>query len=318
MKSEPLVSIIILNWNGRPLLETCLGSVFGLTYPRYEVILVDNGSVDGSVPWVMDKYPEVKVIENRTNLGYAEGNNVGIRASRGEYVATLNNDTKVDPGWLDELVAVATADEAIGSCASKQLLWHHPDVIHSVGIQPRRSGNPENIADGEKDLGQYEIVREVFAAPGAAAFYRKEALDHVGLFDSKYFAYHEELDLGWRLRLAGWKCVSVPQAKILHMRGATAKGIPDFALYHGERNRIWTLVKNASLTTLATFVPAIIAYEIRVISRDIARSILRQRRPVALRARFDALSDLRRVLEERRKVQALRRVSDGSIRKWFR
>jgi len=318
MRPEPLVSIVILNWNGQPFLRTCLDSVFKLNYPRYEVIFVDNGSVDDSVPWVRANYPQVKVIENESNLGYAEGNNIGIRASRGEYVATLNNDTELDPDWLEELVAVATNDDTVGSCASKQLLFHKPDVLHSVGIQPRKSGAPENLGDGERDLGQYDMVREVFAAPGASAFYRREALDHVGLFDSSYFAYHEELDLGWRLRLAGWVCVSVPRAKLLHIRSGTVRRIPDFTLYHSERNRIWTLLKNASLTTLAIFMPAIKAYEIRVMSRDMARSIVKQKGSVALRARIDALKQLSPILEKRKKVQALRQVSESSIREWFK
>jgi len=148
MKSK--VSVIILNWNGKHHLERCLSSVLEQTYSNFEVILVDNGSTDGSVEFVRGRFPEVRIIWNEENLGFAAGNNAAIIATRGDYVATLNNDTQVDPHWLSELVNAAETTPKVGMCASKMLFLHQPDMINSTRISVDKAGIAWDRRGGER------------------------------------------------------------------------------------------------------------------------------------------------------------------------
>jgi len=242
----PKVSIVILNWNGRLYLKDCLSSVFSQSYPNYEVILVDNGSEDGSVDYVRDNFPNTKLIVNAANLGFSRGNNIGIRAAKGKYIATLNNDTRVDRNWVQELVKVAEADEKVGSCQAKIVSFRDRRIIDAVGIRINKCGTPYQIGYGEKDEGQYENVSEVFGACACAALYRKEMLDHVGLFDEDFFTYYEDVDLAWRARLLGWRCVFVPTSLVYHIHSATGRRVSGFTQYYLARNRFWLLKKHAT------------------------------------------------------------------------
>lgn len=316
-KENLLVSIIILNWNGEHLLKTCLDSVFSLAYPNYEVIFVDNASSDNSVEFVSRNYPMIKIIRNKENFGYAEGNNIGIRESRGEYVVLLNNDTRVETNWVDELVKVAESDKRIGACASKQLLFDRPHVFHTVGIKPRKNGSPTNIGDGEVDKGQYDKVMEVFAAPGASAFYRRKMLNEIGLFDSDYFVYHEEFDLGWRARLRGWKCFFVPSARVYHMRGTTTGRLSKMGQYYSERNRILTVLKNMSFGSLLKYFPYLFIAECKSLFLTIVGMVLRGHFPIAITIKIDILKALPAVIKKRHRIQNQRLVPEREIQKWF-
>ncbi|MCK4470571.1 MAG: glycosyltransferase family 2 protein, partial [Anaerolineae bacterium] len=154
---NPRVSVVILNWNGRRYLEDCLTSLQDQTFTDFDVILVDNGSTDGSVEWVAERFPQVRVIRNETNVGFAAGNNQAIRASQAEFVATLNNDTRVEPDWLAMLIAAAEEDPTVGMCASKMLFADRPEIINSTGINldpigiawDRRGGEPDDRQETE-------------------------------------------------------------------------------------------------------------------------------------------------------------------------
>ena len=222
-KMNPKVSIIIVNWNGRQYLEECLSSVYAQTYSNFEVIFVDNNSKDGSVEFVATSFPETKVIKNNENLGFAEANNIGIKAANAKYIATLNNDTKADPNWLKEIITVAERADDIGSCASKMLRYKDHSIIDSTGIKLFSTGTVMDRGSEEKDKGQYDKSEEVFGACAGAALYRVEMLNAIGLFPSHYFASYEDVDLAWRARYAGWKCVYVPSAIVYHVRFATQK-----------------------------------------------------------------------------------------------
>jgi GT2 family glycosyltransferase len=222
MDSPPLVSVVIVNYNGLKFLEKCLAAALGQTYPAFEVLLVDNGSSDGSVSFVRERFPAVKVIETGRNLGFAAGNNAGIRAAKGDLIATLNNDTEVTPGWLTALVRPMVADPSVGMCASKMLLMREPGVIDSTGIEISRSGACWDRGMFEPDDGRYGIADEIFGPCAGAALYRKKMLDEVGLFDEDFFTYMEDVDLAFRGNLAGWKCMYAPAAIVYHYHGGTA------------------------------------------------------------------------------------------------
>lgn len=239
----PLASVIIVNFNGLSHLKGCLDSLRGQTFRDFEVILVDNASADESVAFVNDNYPEVTVIENHENVGYGGGNNAGIKASSGKYLALLNNDTKVDPHWLQRLLETAEKDRTIGMCASKILNYYHQDMIDNTGLLMYRDGIGRGRGRLEKDIGQYDSAGEIFFPSGCAGLYKKEMLDEIGLLDEDFFLYVEDVDIGLRARIAGWRCVYVPDAVVYHKYSATTEPYSPLKAYLVERNRIWVVLK---------------------------------------------------------------------------
>ena len=208
-----LATVVIPTWNGRCLLDACLAGLGGQTWRDFEIVIVDNGSTDGTASWMQDRYPDVQVIANDRNLGFAAAVNQGIRASASRYVVTLNNDTEPAPGWLAALVATAERDPSVGMCASKMLFADRPGVINSTGIYLDRTGIAWDRRGGEPDDERGTEPVEVFGPCGGAALYRRTMLDEVGLFEEDFFAYLEDVDLAWRARLAGWRCLYVPAAR---------------------------------------------------------------------------------------------------------
>jgi GT2 family glycosyltransferase len=255
----PFVSIIIVNYNGRHFLDACLSAIVRQTYPRtaWEVIVVDNGSTDGSVTYVREQYPWVRLIDAGRNLGFAGGNNVGIRAARGQLLALLNNDTIVDSSWLQGLVEQLGDDPTIGGVASKILLMKEPGRINSAGLVLYRDGRGGDRGFRQPDDGRFDQPAEVFGPCGASALLRRTMLDDVGLFDERFFMYYEDLDLAWRARLHGWRFVYAPQSTLLHVHCGSSGEWSPFFLYHVERNRVFANVKNApawqGLRCLAVF-----------------------------------------------------------------
>ncbi|MGA9138887.1 MAG: glycosyltransferase family 2 protein, partial [Methanocella sp.] len=213
---SPLVSVVIVNYNGMRFLEGCLSSLMKQSYSPIEIILVDNGSSDGSLEFVKSHYAMVKIIENDRNLGFAIANNEGIGITKGKLIATLNIDTEVTPCWVEAHVRAMASDAMIGMCSSKMLSMGDPRIIDSTGLCISRSGACWDRGQYETDAGQYEETEEVFGPCAGAAMYRKEMLDKIGLFDEDFFAYMEDADLAFRGQLAGWKCIYVPEAIALH------------------------------------------------------------------------------------------------------
>lgn len=243
---KPLVSIIILNLNGKKFLEGCLSSLKVQSYPNFEVIIVDNGSTDGSVQFVRENFPDTIIIENKENLGFAMANNQGIKIAKGKYIALLNNDTVVDRNWLKNLVTVAeSSPEKIGMWAGKILSIENPGIIDSVGgLVISNDGIAKGRGRLEEDIGQYDREEEVLIPSACAALYRKEIFDEVGLFDEDFFAYCEDTDLGLRARLAGWKTISVPKAIVYHHYSGTTGRYASSKAYLVERNHVWVAIKN--------------------------------------------------------------------------
>jgi GT2 family glycosyltransferase len=239
----PLVSVVVLNWNGREVVERCLRSLQGQTYQPLEIIVVDNASTDDSADLVRKKFSNVKLIVNEKNLGFGGGNNVGIRASQGRYIMMLNNDTRLDPACIEELKRSIEKDQRYGACASKILLEYENNLIDAAGIVICPDGL--SIGRGRLEKGdQYDEETEVFFASDCACLYRREMLEDIGLYDEDFFAYADETDIGWRAQLAGWKCIYNPKAVVHHFHSASSGAYSPFKAFLVERNRIWVAVKN--------------------------------------------------------------------------
>ena len=239
----PLVSVVIVNWNGKALLGECLDSLRVQTCQDLEIVLVDNGSQDGSSEFVREQYPGVKLISLKENRGFAGGNNAGISVAEGKYIALLNNDTKADPEWIAQLIAVAETTPSAGMWASKILSYDDPGIIDNTGLLIYRDGLARGRGRLETDKGQYDAQGEVLLPSGCAALYRKSVLDEIGLFDEDFFAYADDVDLGLRIRLAGWGCVYVPTAKVYHKYSSSSSAYSPLKAFLVERNRIWVLLK---------------------------------------------------------------------------
>jgi GT2 family glycosyltransferase len=242
--TNPLISVIIANYNGEPFLTDCLSSLSGQTFRNFEVILVDNGSTDGSLNLVKKRFSWVRLITLNENTGFARGNNTGFKASSSPYVATLNNDTIVDRGWLHALHEAAEADLRIGMVASKIMLGREGREIDSVGLLIYPDGMTRQKGRGDRDEGQYDSLKEVLMPSACAALFRREMLEETGYFDEDFFSYCEDSDLGLRGRLAGWKAVLAPEAVVRHLYSGTGGRYSDFKAYHVERNRSWVLLKD--------------------------------------------------------------------------
>ncbi|MCX7927437.1 MAG: glycosyltransferase family 2 protein [Candidatus Omnitrophica bacterium] len=310
MGKAGLVSVIIINYNGCDLLKECLSSVTAQSYAPIEIIVVDNGSVDSSVEFLRNNYPQVKLILNKENLGFAEAANQGILKAKGEFIALLNNDACADPHWISSLVKVMLENPQIGSCASKLINYNDHKIIDAVGLLLHRAGFAKSRAHQQVDSGQFDIIEEVFACHGAAAFYRKKMLEEIGLFDADYFAYNEEFDLGLRAQLAGFRCLYVPQAVVYHQGGKTrAKQDEEFRLYHMERNRLWTIFKDWPIGFFFFCFPYFLKYEL-----EILLNLNKYNKKAVIKARIDFLKRLPQILKKRYYIQRKRKVSIKYLR----
>jgi len=243
--TAPIVSIIIPNLNGMKFLPACLSSLHNQTFRAFEVIVVDNASTDESVGFVRTRFPDTVLIENKLNMGFAEANNQGIRAAQGKYIATLNNDTEADRDWLATLIDAAEQSAAdVGMWAPKILSLQHRNTIDSVGgLLIYRDGIAKGRGRLEDDTGQYDGVRRILLPSACCALYRKIMLDETGYFDSDFFAYCEDTDLGLRALYGGWKAVSVPSSIVYHYYSGTGGVYSQTKAFLVERNHLWVAWK---------------------------------------------------------------------------
>lgn len=246
--AAPRVSVIVLTWNQRAVTLECLDSLREQHYPNAEIILVDNGSEDDTVAAVRAGYPEVSIVENGRNLGFAEGNNTGIRqALRGEadYVVLLNNDTAVDPKMLELLVAPLEADRTIGITGPKMLYFDHPETIWCAGNRiDQRTGESIRLRAEEADETRDESMQEVDFITACAICLRREVIETIGLLDERFFIYYEETDWCARAVAAGWRVIYVPQARLWHKVSATMGATSPATEYYMTRNVLLYLAKN--------------------------------------------------------------------------
>ena len=242
---NPTVSIVIASLNGRNLLGPCLRSLWDQTFTDFEVIVVDNGSTDGTVDFIKSfREPRLRMVSLSENRGFAGGCNAGMTQARGRYIATLNNDTEADRNWLGELVRVMDGNPKVGMGASKILFFNERNRIDKAGHLIYLDGVNHGRGSGQLDQGQFDRIEDVLFPDGAAAIYRREMLDMTGLFDDRFFAYGDDCDLGLRGRLAGWGCLYVPTAVVYHVHSATSGEFSSLKAFLIERNRIWVAVKS--------------------------------------------------------------------------
>jgi GT2 family glycosyltransferase len=284
----PRAAIIIPTWNGRELLSACLDAL-GLQSERdFEVIVVDNGSCDGTAEWLQQRHPTVRLISNQSNAGFARAANQGIDAAAADYLAVLNNDTEPEPQWLAELLAVASADSRTGMVASKMLFAHRPSQINSAGICVDVTGIAWDRLGGTLDKPEEAAPVEIFGPCGGAALYRREMLDEIGLFDGSFFAYLEDVDLAWRGRAAGWRCLYAPRARVLHRHSATALEGSPFKRYQLGRNKVWLIAKNYPFRELWWAAPLMVLYDLAAV----LYALIERRDVHALRGRVAGLASV--------------------------
>jgi GT2 family glycosyltransferase len=256
------VSVVIVNYNGRQYLGELLASLARQVKPADEVILVDNASSDGSAAYVRQQFPWVNVVELRDNVGFAEGNNIGVARSRGQYIALLNNDTIVDERWLTELVRALEADDGIGAVVPKIYKAHAYPRLDCAGAEFNALGMSWGRGANSVDEGQYELPVEVAAVTGCSVLLRRTALGGDPMFDAKLFMYYEELDLSLRLRGRGYSVLYVPTA-IVHHKGSQAVAEMSrqpvlFQQFYGNRNRLKILLKYYPVAILLRNLPLIV------------------------------------------------------------
>jgi GT2 family glycosyltransferase len=311
----PRATVVIPNWNGERFLRLCLGSLRDQYFRAFETILVDNGSVDGSITFVKEHFPEVDVVPLGENRGIAAAFNAGIEASAAEYVVLLNNDTEQDPGWLEALVRAAEDHPEAGFFASKLVDFHDRTMLDGAGDAMRLSGLPYRLGHGERDGGRFDRPGYVFGACAAAALYRRDMLDEVGHFDEDFVSYCEDGDLSFRAQLAGYRCFYVPGAVIYHMGSASTGGKRSpKATRLGSRNSFSLLVKNLPLSAVPYILPFFAAGQLaRMITAAVTGS---------LRAHLEGLAGAWRhlplMLAKRAEIQKRKKLSDAEVRKLLR
>ena len=302
------VRIIVVNWNGRAFLEECLQSIRGQTYHSFSVTLVDNGSTDDSLALVRNRFPEVQLNALPENRGFAAANNCALRGLQAPYAALINNDAVAEPGWLGSLVEALEQTKEAGFAASKMLYYHQPDVIDRCGDGYTRAGVGLLRGRGEP-ASNYDRREWVFGACAGAALYRTDMLRDIGLFDEDFFLIHEDLDLSFRAQLRGYRCLYVPEARVLHKASGSLVYDSPVSVYYGHRNLEWTYLKNMpGRLMLRTILPHFF-YDLAAFGYFTFQG----RSFDYLLAKRDAWRGFQRARQKRVQVQKNRRVSDQYI-----
>jgi len=306
------VAVLIVNWNGGPLLARCLESIRNQRHSPDHVVVVDNASADDSLQQASPYLRDAQLIKLPHNTGFARANNLGARAAaRFDAVALLNPDATADAGWLEALVAAACADSRAAAFASRMLMAGEPMYLDGAGDSYHVSGRAWRKGHGANSTTWPAGDAEVFGPCAAAALYRSDAFKEVGGFDERFFCYFEDVDLAFRLRLRGYTCRYVHAALVHHVGSALSGRRSDFAVYHAERNAVWTFVKNMPSPLVWMYLPQHLALN--------AAALLfypwRGQGRTVLAAKIDAVRALPAVLRQRSEVQRGRRVTPSALRR---
>ncbi len=309
---KSLVSIIIPHLNGKHHLDDCLGSLRRQTFKNFEVLLVDNGSTDGSQDYVRRNFPEVCLLELGSNHGFTGACNVGYEQSSGEFIILLNNDTEVEPDWLEVIVDAFNAKPNTGSVASKMLLFDRRDFLHTAGDYYRIDGIPGNRGVWKRDNGQYDVEEIVFSACGGAAAYRRSMLKEIGFLDDDFFFSCEDIDLAWRANLAGWDVVYLPTAVVYHKLKASG-GTGERSSFYDGRNFLYIIWKNYPSVLFLRHWRAIMSAQLGI-SIKALRSWRGSSARARLRGQLAGLVGIFKMWPKRREIQANRVVDDDTIK----
>lgn len=312
MDSSTKTVVVVINFNGKKILDRCLESLQRQVFSNFKAVVVDNFSCDGSVDGIEERFPDVEVVRLEDNVGFAAANNYAIKQAEGfRWVALLNPDAIAEPDWLSNLHIAAEQNlqyNFFGSHLKKQgslgQLDGTGDVYHLCGLAWRRDhGIPE------KPISR--PVEEIFSPCAAAAMYRRDIVLDVDGFDERFFCYFEDIDLSFRLRLLGHRCLYVPSAKVEHFGSAIAGRRSDFAVYHGHRNMVWAYVKNMPSRLFWLGLPQHILANLAAL---IWFSLTGQAGPI-FKAKWDALLGLKKTIEQRKSIQKNTRVSSKNLKK---
>jgi len=342
VEKKCLLALVIANWNGREKLETCLKALSIQSFQDFRILLVDNGSHDDSVAFVRENFPEVELITLDRNHGFAGPNNMAIRLAledqNVQYILTLNNDTSVAPDFLEELIACAERHPDAAAIQPKITNYFDQDTLDSTGMLITRNMSAVNRGLAERDTGQFDQEEEIFGAAASAALFRREALEKAAMcnadgsrdyFDSDYFAYHEDVDLAWRLRLAGYKTFYTPKARVLHVHSMTGGSASPFKAYQVHRNHYYNLIKNLPLPFLAQAflqMPGTYWSSLREVVQGKGTAAQlnektgkndRSMIAIVLQGWFEVLKNLPCLLQKRKQIQAIKVVGNPDIKSWI-
>lgn len=306
--APPAVTVVVVNYNGGDYLRGCLRSLAQQTFTDFETILIDNASSDGSLEKIIDPPARLTILKQATNLGFAAANNLGARAGRGKWLALLNPDAEAEPGWLAALMQAAADHPDHRLVASLQISLHDPSKLDGAGDcylawgYAWRGGFGHSVAATPK-------AGECFAPCGAAALYPRDAFLDAGGFDERYFCYHEDVDIGFRLRLLGERCQFAPQAVVRHAGSALTGRASRFSVFHGVRNGVWTWVKNMPEVMLPLTAPVWAIGAIALLVRGAARGVF----GTTVDGFIAGLRHLGPALAARRDLAKRRKVALGDI-----
>ena len=310
----PTVDTIVLCWNNYHLTEQCIESLLRSTYPNMKIYVVDNGSREEVVEQLRkDLGALITIIQNRRNLGFAEGNNVALRVVKGKYSVILNNDTVVDPGWLEPLIEAMEKDHEIGACqpkikslADKRYFEHAGAAGGFMDVYGYPFARGRVFTTVEEDRGQYDNPVEVAWCSGTAMVLRNCILKHTGLFDPLFFMYAEEADLCWRISHCGYKMMCIPKSVVYHVGMGTMKHTLMRKIYFAHRNGIMMLLKNYRCKELLRYLPARIVLDIITIFYYFVTHPLRGASLAVFKAYFKLFFSLPVIFRSRGQVQRLR------------
>lgn len=302
---EPGIAVLIVNYNSGALLSRSLEALSRQTVRDFRVVVVDNASSDGSADDIESRSGSVALVRAGSNLGFAAGNNLALRHAGGaKWIALLNPDAFPEPEWLEKLMQAVSAWPGFTFFGSRMLLADTPQLLDGTGDVYHASGMAWRRHHGAPGAQVAIEADEIFGPCAAAALYARATLDEAGGFDERYFCYHEDVDLAFRLRLLGHRCRYVPAAVVHHVSSGITGRRSDFATYHGQRNLVWTYVKDMPGALFWLFLPLHLLMNAAAVAICAARGQL----GVALRAKRDALRGLGTALVQRRAIQAGRRA----------
>lgn len=306
-RNQPLVSIILVNWNGKKFLKPCIDSILIQTYKNYEVIFVDNASSDDSVEFLEKEYKQeiksclIRIIINPSNYGFAKANNIGINYALKnplvKYIATLNADTIAKKNWLENLLEGAKNKNNVGMIQGKIL--RIDNKIDSTGLIFYKSSTWIDRGENEIDNNQYDNKRDIFGVCAAAALYNRDMLEYLEpkgeFFDKDFFGYCEDMDLSIRARLFGWCGIYVPDAIVYHHRGGTTGPESEFVTYHFQRNSLWLIIKTLPLGFIVKNLPFLLLSQLGML----IIAMKQKRLTLAVKAKIDAFRRLERIIRKR-------------------
>lgn len=304
--------MVVVSWNGLRLLQPCLAALVAQTL-EHELVVVDNGSTDGTAEWVRANVSAARLLRLPENAGFAGGNNVGLRAASGDLLALVNNDTVPPPSFLQELTAPFAMQAKIGAVAGVLAFAHQPQIVASAGIDIARDGVHRDARMLERIVDLPETPVEIFGASGGAVCYRRVALADAGLFPDRFFNYLEDADLAWRLRLKGWRCMLAPRAIVPHVYSATAGHASPRKQRLLALNRWRVLIRCIPGPLLSVCAASIARYDLLAMIYGLAT-----RNAPIVAGRLQALQELPRLLPERRHIQAHATEDPAALAAWLR